>query len=130
VDYISPWSSIGPPPRFGWTFKNDEVEAFIRGLPYVDFVTKFSMLHITRDENGLYRLDDTASPYFEGKGPDGVATGAGVLQISPRYPWSLAIPNRTHILETPGDDRDIEVAPEITGVGKLTVGDTFTMLES
>jgi hypothetical protein len=130
IDYISPWSPIGPTPRFGWSFQNDQVEAFIRGLPFVEFVTKFSMLHITQDEVGLHRLDDTARPDIEISGP-AEASGdrpAGVLKISPRYPWSLAIPNRTHILETSEGSLNLELPAEVTGIGNLLIGNTFIII--
>jgi hypothetical protein len=123
VDYISPWSHTGMTGRFGWTFRSDEMEAFVRKLPYVDFVTKFSMLHITKDDGGRYGLDDTASPDFEGSHPD---TTPWTDQISPHYPWSIAIPNRTHILETLADTAgDKPIPPEVTGIGKLRIDDTF-----
>ena len=123
VDYISPWSPVGRPPRFGWSFQNDEVEAFIRGLPSVGSVTQFSMLHLTQDEKGLWRLEDTARSLAAALR----AKTSGGLGISPRYPWSLAIPNHTHILETV-DSRDTELPPAITGIGKLEIGNTFTLV--
>jgi hypothetical protein len=123
VDYISPWSNVGQTPRFGWSFHSDEVQAFIRGLRDVDFVTQFSMLHLTQDDGGSYRLDDTArSPMNAPR-----AKINGDLTISPRFPWSLAIPNQTHILDT--TDETGEKKPEITGIGKLQIGNTFTVVE-
>jgi hypothetical protein len=124
VEYFSPWSPVGPPPRFGWSFRNDEAEAFVRSLPYVEFVTKFSLLHITRDEKGAYRLGDTArreSMDMQSGLPD-----EGSLKISPRYPWSLAIPTQNHFIETI-DKRGVAMAEpgEITGVGRMEIGSTF-----
>jgi len=117
IDYISPWSPIGPPPRFGWTLRNDEVSAYIRSLPYIDAVSGLSLLRLSRDETGKYRLDETACP-----GGIPSITTAG---ISPRHPWSLAIPNLTHILETLQDGDDDR--PEHTGIGKMEVGNSFVM---
>jgi hypothetical protein len=123
IDYISPWVKSGPTPRFGWVIQCDEVKAFIQSLAYVDAVTRFSMLHVTEDEQGLYKLDDTARPDFPVQGlgrgrPDGIA-GKCIL---PRYPWSLAIPNRSNLVATE------DAAPEVTGIGKLQIGDTFIVI--
>jgi hypothetical protein len=120
VDYLSPWSTIGPKPRFGWTVDGNEVQGFITGLDYIDFVTRFSMLHLTlkvdRDDERRFTLQDTADT------PD------GALTITPRYPWSLAIPNPHHILETIGNRQGIR--PSVTGIGRLEIGNTFTVRNS
>jgi len=130
IDYLSPWSKTGPTPRFGWSFQSDEVEAFIRGLPYVHFVTQFSMLHLTQDENGLYRLDDTARPDLPaGASADTAANRPmGVQTISPRYPWSIAIPNTKNIIEIAGESGDAEVPAAVTGIGQLVIGNTFVVI--
>lgn len=117
VDYLSPWTLTGPKPRFGWSVEGNEVQAFIRGLDYIDFVTQFSMLHMTshadRADERRYRLRDTADT------PDDSAV------IRPRYPWSLAIPNSRHILETIENKQGLR--PESTGLGRLEIGNTFTV---
>jgi hypothetical protein len=130
IDYISPWSKIGPTPRFGWSFQSDEVQAFVRGLPYVEFVTQFSMLHLTQDETGVYRLDDTARPdlFEDHLGPTGVHRAVGVQKISPRYPWSLAIPSATHLIEVAEESGETELPPVVTGIGKLVIGQTFVVI--
>ena len=110
--YLCPWRTPGYEARFGWGIRQRDLESHILSLDYIDFVTNFSMLHITVDRHGKYRLDDTArgDPNNEAK-------------IQPRYPWSLAIPMRHHALETTRDT-EIEQA-NITGVGELEVGTTF-----
>jgi hypothetical protein len=60
VNFLSPWQSGGHKARFGWSVRREDVESFIRGLEYVEFVTDFSLLHITDDEGVDFRLGDTA----------------------------------------------------------------------
>ncbi len=111
-DYICPWKSIGYQARFGWSIRQQDIESYIRSLDYVEYVTNFSMLHITVDNDADYRLFDTA--------------GGGQYHedvIRPRYPWSLALPAERHFIETIPTARSIDA--EITGVDELAVGSTF-----
>ena len=128
VDYLSPWSDIGPPPRFGWSFQLEEVQAYIRSLPYIRAVTSFSMLHLTQSDDGFYRLQDTArveiSEHIKAPGAPG---NVGDQKIVPRYPWSLAIPNGTNILHNIDEPESAEEVPQPTGIGELGIGDIFTV---
>jgi len=110
--YICPWNKGGYKARFGWSIRQKDIESYIRSLNYVDFVTNFSMLHITMDRDGRYSLFDTAKD-----------TGNNEVIIRPRYPWSLAIPVKKHFIETIRASRSIKA--EITGVDELEVGSTF-----
>ena len=116
-DYICPWKAKGYKARFGWSIRQQDIESHISSLDYVGFVTNFSMLHITVDNSGKYELFDTAK-----------STQQSEVVITPRYPWSLALPVETHFIET----RQIaEVIPaEITGVDELAVGSTFIIVGS
>lgn len=125
VDYLSPWSSIGPPPRFGWSFQVEEVQAYVRGLPYVGVVTGFSMLHLTKSDQDVYLLEDSARPEGGAMQADGAAIGT--QKMVPRYPWSLAIPNSRNILEILEGDNETEIAAQPTGIGSLCIGDIFTV---
>ncbi|MEO0972134.1 MAG: baseplate J/gp47 family protein, partial [Pseudomonadota bacterium] len=107
--YISPWERGGYGAVFGWRMRRQDLEAVIRALDAVEFVTDFSMLHITRDATGHYRMDDTAR-----QGDD---------WIRPRYPWSLALPMAEHYIELVDDYR--EISPRVTGIGELQVGSTL-----
>ena len=111
-DYLCPWKAPGYQARFGWSIRQRDLESFILGLDYIDFVTDFSMLHVTVDREGKYRLDDTAR--------DDLSREA---EIGPYYPWSLAIPMRHHALKTTRETRSVEA--NITGVDELEVGATF-----
>jgi len=110
VDYLSPWKN-----GFGWSFTENEVEAHIRDLPYVDDITKFSMLHITQDElDGSYELRDTARTPVTDK-------------ISPRYPWSLAISSPIHDIDL--TDKTTVDVPVATGIGQMRIGNTFITIK-
>lgn len=117
IDYISPWSETGPAPRFGWNFLNDEVKAYLQSLPYVGEVTNFSILRISQDETGIYRLDDTARPSADDPSVD-------AAHLSPRVPWSLAIPCQTHLLSVV-EEKNGGDTPVPTGVGLLDIGTSF-----
>ena len=111
-DYICPWKSKGYKARFGWSIRQKDIESYIRSLSYVDFVTNFSMLHITMDSDGNYSLFDTAR--IE-KNNESV--------IRPKYPWSLAMPANKHFIDTLHTAKSIKA--RITGVNELEVGSTL-----
>jgi hypothetical protein len=111
-DYICPWKQRGYRARFGWSIRQQEIESFIRSLGYVEYVTNFSMLHITVDNDGRYRLFDTAKDEQDHE-----------AVIRPHYPWSLALPAERHFIESIQSARSI--SPEVTGVDELAVGSTF-----
>ena len=111
-DYMCPWKPGGYQARFGWKIRQQEIESYIRSLSYIEYVTDFSMLHITIDSAGRYRLFDTAKG-----GQDQEAI------ITPHYPWSLALPAENHFIESMPTARSISA--EITGVDELAVGSTF-----
>jgi hypothetical protein len=111
-DYICPWSSAGYKARFGWSVQQQDIESYIRSLSYIEYVTNFSLLHISVDINGNYHLFDTAKVE---QNNDAV--------ISPYYPWSLVLPSENHAVESISSARPIKA--EITGVDELAVGSNF-----
>lgn len=122
IDYISPWHATGYQTTFGWTIRREDIESYVRGLEYVDFVTNFSMLHIVKDDAGRYNLADTARIEKATARPTQQQSGY-FEQIRPRYPWSLAIPVMDHYIETMPIMRSIAAEP--TGIEELEVGNTF-----
>ncbi len=110
-DYICPWKNKGYKAKFGWRIRQKDIESYIFNLSYVEFVTDFSMLHITVDSHGNYRLFDTATE------------NNNEAVIQPRYPWSLAIPAKKHFIETMETTKFIKA--EITGINELEIGNTF-----
>jgi hypothetical protein len=126
LDFLSPWSNVGPPPRFGWSFQVEEVQAFVRRLDYVQLVTGFSMLHLTASDDGYYHLEDTGKPTW----PDELELwehqqSSPNWKIVPCYPWSLAIPNATNIIEVIDDRKSRD--SQATGIGELAIGDVLTL---
>ncbi|MCP4432950.1 MAG: hypothetical protein GY806_18410 [Gammaproteobacteria bacterium] len=109
-DYICPWKPSGYQAKFGWSIRQQDIESFIRSLAYVDFITNFSMLHITQDRFGKYSLFDTVA-------------ADNAQAIHPRYPWSLAMPTDAHFIETIAREKAIKA--EITGIDELAIGGTF-----
>ena len=109
IDFISPWHDGGYQARFGWRIRTEDIKTHIVSLDYVDFVTNFSMLHITEDRDGKYHLGDTERPQRN--------------EIRPTYPWSLAVPLRRHYIETISDRHAMTAEP--TGINELEVGRTF-----
>ncbi|HHJ80184.1 MAG TPA: hypothetical protein ENJ65_00970 [Candidatus Tenderia electrophaga] len=112
VEYLSPWKRAGGQARFGWSIRQKDIESYLRELDYVSFITNFSMLHITLDQEHLYRLDDTAR---QQQGSD--------MQIRPRFPWSLVLPAKHHFIETMPTAHSIKAAA--TGIDELEIGSTF-----
>lgn len=111
-DYMCPWKQAGYKARFGWSIRQQDIESYIRSLGYIEYVTNFSMLHITVDNEGRYHLFDTAKD-----------ERVHEAVIRPRYPWSLALPAEKHFIESIQSARSIN--PEVTGVDELAVGSTF-----
>ena len=112
ADYLSPWRGVGYQARFGWSIRQKDIESYIRELDYVNFITNFSMLHITVDGEHQYRLDDTAQQQQSSE-----------MQIRPRYPWSLVLPAKHHFIETMPTAHSIKAA--VTGIDELEIGSTF-----
>ncbi|MCP4285379.1 MAG: hypothetical protein GY792_13140 [Gammaproteobacteria bacterium] len=126
--FLCPWIPFGCQARFGWMISRDQVEGFIRDRDYVEYITDFSMLHITEDDADLFTLADTVSrnarvgeKVFSDK-----LDGSGQQQgnrVRWRYPWSLAVPMERHFIEA---TREIEpIDPEPAGIGELDIGSTF-----
>jgi len=114
TDYISPWREGGCQPSFDWTLRCEDVEAHVRSLDCVDFVTQLSLLHVAQSDERVYTLSDTARGQAE-----------RATRARPRSPWSIVLPMREHMLravESSSDER-----PEATGIGGLGLGGTFIL---
>ena len=126
--FLCPWMPFGYQARFGWMINREEVEGYVRSRDYVEYVTDFSMLHITEDDEDLYTLADTVSrnPYTEQSDssdrPNRVTPRRG-NRVRWRYPWSLAVPMERHFIEALQGIEPIE--PEPAGIGELDIGGTF-----
>jgi len=111
-DYICPWCDVGYKENFGWEILGDDIESYIRELDYIDFVTNFSILHISEKSEEKYFLEDSATRNRRHE-----------VLITPRYPWSLAVPMRRHSIESTTSTEPVKA--KMTGINELAIGSTF-----
>ncbi|MDF2177187.1 hypothetical protein P2G88_02875 [Aliiglaciecola sp. CAU 1673] len=111
--YLCPWQTEGPSGRFAAQIRPDAIKAHIQEQAYVDYVTDFSILHISQSAVHYYHLDDTARN-SDIRSP-----------IRPRFPWNLLMPSSQHALSYIDHRHSIEAQP--TGIGELEIGRTFIL---
>ncbi|RZI58248.1 MAG: hypothetical protein EOP37_16810 [Rubrivivax sp.] len=134
VHYLSPWFDDGYGARFDWLVRSEDLEARLRALEGVSFVTQLSLITVACDDRDVYTLADTARarpgaepPGQDGQdGQDGAPPATGAAHARARLPWSIALPMPQHIL-TAVDRFPETVAPRATGVDRLAVGSTFVI---
>jgi len=105
--FLSPWREGGLTTHFDWRLRAEDMEALLRDADGVASVGQVSLLHITSNDDGAHRLEDTAR---------------GQRLLQPTQPWSLALPTRHHLLES--SEHPSMHAP-ISGLSKLTLGSSF-----
>ncbi|MBC3875292.1 baseplate J/gp47 family protein [Undibacterium flavidum] len=113
-DYLSPWNPNGQNQHFGWYLQQHEIVSFLLDLDFVEDVTAVSMLQIASKTNGQhlhFHLRDNANFSCDEK------------NISPTFPWSIAVPMNQHWIVLK-DDSKIEPAKPI-GINELKIGSTF-----
>jgi hypothetical protein len=126
-DLLCPWVPGGLPARFGWAVRAEDIEARLRELDCVQFVTGLSMLHIGRNDDGLYGLADTARPGSRAGGvaptPESTRGTVHRVEVRPAVPWSISVPMARHMIGlTAGQEGR---RPEATGITHLAVGSNF-----
>ncbi|OWQ45380.1 hypothetical protein CDL60_19145 [Roseateles noduli] len=143
VHYLSPWFDDGYGARFDWLVRSEDLEARLRALEGVSFVTQLSLITVACDDRDVYTLSDTArmpvgAPRSGRSGSgvggdagdqgdqDGVRPVTGAAHARARLPWSIALPMPQHIL-TAVDRFPETVSPRATGVDRLAVGSTFVI---
>ncbi|QHT66021.1 hypothetical protein GXP67_04705 [Rhodocytophaga rosea] len=97
--------------ELGGKIYSSDILSFMRTLPYVDFITKFSMVQSARDFTGKYVLIDTAR--------EGVARAS--LQAT--KPWSVLVPAHEHqitVLVEKQEEQSMQA-----GVEYLELGEDF-----
>lgn len=106
-EFICPWlgGSVDQEIEIGGRLRVEDLYRYIRSLPYVDFVTKFALLHfyIEDEATGIYELMSSA---------DGRMAEDDRRFIQARKPWSVLIPDNDHEIEF--TERETEVSPEFT----------------
>lgn len=126
--FLTPWQDgAGYRTHFGWCIRQHDIEAYIGSLPYVQYVSGFSMLRIaavssTADAAELAATDMQTFTLFDTARQAGGTTGPQT-DIFPLYPWSIAIPAAHHAIEAVDDDKDYEGVP--TTLSQLEIGTTF-----
>lgn len=84
--YIAPWLyAEDQDVKIGGSLNENVLQNFIKGLPYVKFLTKFSILHII-EEDGLFKIQDTAMEQ-------------DVVSIIQSKPWGVLLPDDHHEIE-------------------------------
>ena len=111
-DYFCPWNEQGINRGEGWSLKQEDLEAMVRRLDEVKFVTNFSLLHISDQQFGELQQ-------FSLK--DSVYDGCDVIE--PLHKWSILMPANHHFIELVDSEQDI--APEVTGINEMEVGFNF-----
>jgi hypothetical protein len=85
-NFISPWiSSAKEEIIIGGSINENVIQNYIKGLSYVKFLTKFSIIHII-DEDGIFKLHDTAME-------------SDIVSIIKARPWGVLLPDTEHELE-------------------------------
>lgn len=108
TDYLSPWRRAGHEARFGWCIRRHDLEAYIRTLPNIEYVTNFSMLRVAERGRDRFLLDDTVTE-----------DGEQLQEIGPVYPWSIAVPFRQHAIETTDEWGPVPACR--TGIGEIEI---------
>nr|WP_297526295.1 hypothetical protein [uncultured Roseateles sp.] len=131
VHCLSPWFDDGYGARFDWLVRSEDLEARLRALDGVSFVTQLSLITVACDDRDVYTLSDTAraplgAPPSGRPGQDGTQPATGAAHARARLPWSIALPMPQHIL-TAVDRFPETVSPRATGVDRLAVGSTFVI---
>ena len=108
LEFVCPWFYGDPQQAMeGRPLKKSEILNFIQTRPYVSFVTGFSAVQMKIDDEGRYRLKDSA-------GTDGSD------EITCDYPWSIIIPmssNNIEIIPEP-----VHHVPETSSLNDLVIG--------
>lgn len=86
AQFIAPWlENEGVKINVGGSLNENVLKNFIKGLPYVKFITKFSLLHIL-EEDGQFKLEDTAEDENN-------------VSIIKARPWGVLLPDDMHEME-------------------------------
>jgi len=123
VEFLSPWNTKGErEPRFGAGVKTSNVLAFLQKKEYVEFITNFSMLHITHNRKNYYHLYDTEK-LKKNLNKNIELELKSVQEIKPTRPWAVLVSAKSHYIEVINDIGLIEA--EQTGIDELELGESF-----
>jgi len=98
----------------GGSINCSDVVSYIRTLPYVELVERFSMVQVSRDLNGDYQLVDTAREEDQ-----------DTASLQATKPWSILVPAPEHqISELEGESG---LRPRHAGIDSLELGHDFVV---
>lgn len=115
-NYLSPWSTQGQNQHFGWSIQEHDIVAFLLDQEGVIDVSGVSLLQINQVGDPLeklYSLIDSANPKH------------AQTDLSPMYPWSIAVPMNLHSLKFIEQNDTRQFSPKAIGVEELRIGSTF-----
>ena len=97
--------------ELGGKVNSSDILSFMRTLPYVDFITRFSIVQAARDFNGQYVLLDTARE------------GDPKASLKASKPWSVLVPAEEHQITVMNEK--MEERSEQAGIDALELGHDF-----
>lgn len=101
--------------ELGGKINISDVLSFMRTLPYVDFITKFSMIQVAQDFLGKFVLLDTARE------------GDEQSFLKATKPWSVLIPSQDHQVTILNERTEIKSSQ--AGIDDLELGSDFIIQE-
>jgi len=115
VDFLSPWDGSGINAKFDWSIRCYDIQAHLQKLDYIESISGFSLLKIVEDDaRQHHQLSDTKR--------------SNTSEVTPSFPWSIAIPTKSHLIEVEGEKGTWEA--QLTGVSNLSIGSTFILSRS
>ncbi len=110
--FVSPWFlEEGNDRFFNWELRPELLDAWLSELPYIEHITKMSLIKITQLKHQRFSKIDTA------------ATQSSLM---PHFPWSIPIPTKKHEFEVLGSDQEFsEQTAMVTGISALELGANF-----
>jgi hypothetical protein len=116
ANFICPWLTSGNI-QFGGRIPVHGVLSFIKERPYIQFVTRFSLVHVQPDSKQVfsYKISDTAQPQ----------STTDVIEAS--LPWSVLVPTRLHqfILV----EEESYIPPEIASIESMRLETDFIVVD-
>lgn len=120
-EFLSPWfyDAIREI-SFGGEIHVSDISGFIQSRPYIDFITKLSLLQVSEYDDNKYDLNDTARE--ENKGfTDEVMDQNEAIKATQM--WSVLVSAKRHHIEVLSDEKIIQA--EQTGIDDLELGSSF-----
>ena len=99
---------------FGGSIQRSEVFSFIESLPYINFLTGLSIVVKHLDNEGAYRISDTAS-------------SEGLNLITAGLPWAVLVPDESHEISV--TSKGVHTDPQLTSIQSMELGSYFVIDE-